>query len=151
MVNTRPTNCTRHHIFYENLCTLPYYGNPNLLSIVDTFLKTNIIFYAAPPTGRGSCQYTDMQLSCLLPCVALQTSDLGLTENVGDNNSRCKFEIWFRKRTSSDIFVLQASAGAVKDEWVREISRLLWNQAIKNRGQCACVCAWGRREGEAVC
>ena len=80
----------------------------------------------------------------------MQTSDLGLTENVGDNNSRCKFEIWFRKRTSSDIFVLQASAGAVKDEWVREISRLLWNQAIKNRGQCACVCTWGS-EGEAVC
>lgn len=64
----------------------------------------------------------------------LQTSDLGLTENAGDNTGY-KFEIWFRKRTSNDTFVLQSQSNAVKNEWVREISRLLWKQAIKNRGR----------------
>lgn len=69
----------------------------------------------------------------VVSCVpTLQLSDLGLTENKGD--SCYKFEIWFRKRTSNDIYTLQAPSIELKNEWIREISRLLWKQAIKNRG-----------------
>ena len=62
----------------------------------------------------------------------LQTSDMGLTETVG--SSGYKFELWFRKRTMGEASVLQTPSSDVKAAWVREISRLLWKQAIKNRG-----------------
>ncbi len=63
----------------------------------------------------------------------LQTSDLGLTENVGD--SHFKFELWFRRRRLGGMFVLQAATPDQKGLWVQDISRLLWKQAIKNRGE----------------
>ena len=56
-----------------------------------------------------------------------------LTENVGE--SQYKFEIWFRRRTDGATRTLQAPNMDVKAAWVREISRLLWKQAIKNRGK----------------
>jgi len=62
---------------------------------------------------------------------SIKTSDMGLTENIGD--SGFKFEIWFRKRTTRASFILQAPNIDVKKAWTREISRLLWKQAIKNR------------------
>lgn len=62
---------------------------------------------------------------------SIKTSDMGLTENIGD--SGFKFEIWFRKRTTRASFILQAPNIDLKKSWTREISRLLWKQAIKNR------------------
>lgn len=38
----------------------------------------------------------------------IQTTDLGLTENVGD--SGLKFELWFRRRKPEDTFILQVSS-----------------------------------------
>ena len=41
----------------------------------------------------------------------IQTSDLGLTENIGD--SGLKFELWFRRRKPEDTFVLQVSGSTL--------------------------------------
>ena len=57
---------------------------------------------------------------------------MGLTETVA--SSPYRFELWFRKRTMGEAFVLQAPSNDVKAAWVKEISKLLWRQAIKNRG-----------------
>lgn len=63
----------------------------------------------------------------------LKMADIGLTENYGD--SGYKFEIWFRRRSLGGNYILQAPNSEVKRTWVREISKLLWHQAIKNRGR----------------
>jgi hypothetical protein len=62
---------------------------------------------------------------------SLKTTDIGLTENIG--GSPFRFELWFRKRTSNDAYILQPSSMDVKTAWVRDVSRMLWKQAIKNR------------------
>ncbi|XP_076470612.1 puratrophin-1-like [Babylonia areolata] len=62
---------------------------------------------------------------------SLKMADIGLTENCGD--SGYKFEIWFRRRTLGDNYILQAPNSEVKRAWVKEISRILWHQAIRNR------------------
>lgn len=62
---------------------------------------------------------------------SLKTSDLGLTENVGD--SGLKFELWFRRRKPLDTFVLQAPSLEKKTVWVTEITRLLWKQAMRSK------------------
>lgn len=59
-------------------------------------------------------------------------ADLGLTECCGDSNLR--FEIWFRRRKARDTFVLQAASLATKQAWTADISRLLWRQAVHNKG-----------------
>lgn len=60
-------------------------------------------------------------------------ADLGLTECCGDSNTR--FEIWFRRRKARDTFVLQAASLATKQAWTADISRLLWKQAVHNKGR----------------
>lgn len=60
-----------------------------------------------------------------------QTSDLGLTAQVGE--SPTKFEIWFRKCKAQDLYVLQAPSAEVKNAWVEEVTSLLWKQAERNR------------------
>lgn len=60
-------------------------------------------------------------------------ADLGLTECCGE--SKLRFEIWFRRRKARDLFVLQASNVATKQAWTADISRLLWRQAIHNKGE----------------
>ncbi|XP_022255341.1 puratrophin-1-like [Limulus polyphemus] len=62
---------------------------------------------------------------------SIKTSDIGMTECVGESLN--KFEIWFRKRKLNDIYILQAPNSDVKAEWVQEISKLLWRQALRNR------------------
>jgi len=44
---------------------------------------------------------------CVVIFALFQTTDLGLTENIGD--SGLKFELWFRRRKPEDTFVLQVS------------------------------------------
>lgn len=60
-------------------------------------------------------------------------ADLGLTECCGDSNLR--FEIWFRRCKAKDTFVLQAANLATKQAWTADISRLLWRQALHNKGR----------------
>ncbi len=69
---------------------------------------------------------------CLL---SSQTAEIGMTENVGDSGLR--FEIWFRRRKSQDTFILQAASGEVKNAWTAIIGKILWRQALRNRGQSA--------------
>lgn len=59
-------------------------------------------------------------------------TDIGLTAKIGDSST--KFEIWFRKRKPNDTFTLQATSEDVKKLWTEELSKLLWKQAMKNRG-----------------
>lgn len=62
----------------------------------------------------------------------LQTADIGLTENSGESGLR--FEIWFRRRKSSDTYVLQASSIETKQAWTSSITKILWEQAARNKG-----------------
>lgn len=59
-----------------------------------------------------------------------------MTENVGDSGLR--FEIWFRRRKSQDTFILQASSAEVKAVWTAIIGKILWRQALRNRGVLNC-------------
>ncbi|GAB1599934.1 hypothetical protein Ahia01_000270900 [Argonauta hians] len=62
---------------------------------------------------------------------SFKTSDIGLTENFRDHTN--KFEIWFRRRSLGENYILHAQDNDIKKSWVQDISRLLWRQAIKNR------------------
>lgn len=55
-----------------------------------------------------------------------------MTESVGDSGLR--FEIWFRRRKSQDTFILQAGSAEVKAVWTAIIGKILWRQALRNRG-----------------
>lgn len=63
---------------------------------------------------------------------SIKTSDIGLTAKVGDSNT--KFEIWFRKRKPNDTYTLQSISEEIKQSWTEELSKLLWKQALRNRG-----------------
>ncbi|CAH1780228.1 unnamed protein product [Owenia fusiformis] len=62
---------------------------------------------------------------------SLKTSDIGITESLGEAGH--KFEIWFRRRTVGETYILQAPTAEIKAAWVKDISKILWRQAIKNR------------------
>lgn len=62
---------------------------------------------------------------------SIKTSDIGLTELVGDSTT--KFEIWFRKMKPDDTWTLQSMNEDTKKAWTEEISKLLWDQAKRNR------------------
>ena len=66
-------------------------------------------------------------------CGGAQTAEVGLTESVGERGLR--FEIWFRRRKSQDTYVLQAGSLEVKAVWTAIIGKILWRQALRNRGQ----------------
>uniref|UniRef100_A0A8C1BAD9 Quattro n=1 Tax=Cyprinus carpio carpio TaxID=630221 RepID=A0A8C1BAD9_CYPCA len=62
---------------------------------------------------------------------SFKTSDIGMTHNSGD--SGLCFEIWFRRRKSQDTYVVQAPSREVKENWTRDLERILWEQAVLNR------------------
>ena len=62
----------------------------------------------------------------------MKTSDIGFTANMGESSTR--FEIWFRKRKPNETIVMEANNPEVKIAWVDDISRILWKQALRNRG-----------------
>ncbi|XP_069014057.1 quattro isoform X1 [Embiotoca jacksoni] len=62
---------------------------------------------------------------------SFKTSDIGMTQNTGD--SGLCFEIWFRKRKSQDTYTLQSVSREVKAAWIKDLERILWEQAIHNR------------------
>lgn len=91
------------------------------------FLFEELLLFSKPrrgPTGIDMFTYKR----------SFKMADLGLTECCGDNNLR--FEIWFRRRKAKDTFVLQAASLATKQAWTADISRLLWRQAVHNKGGC---------------
>ena len=56
-----------------------------------------------------------------------------MTHNSGD--SGLCFEIWFRRRKTQDTYSLQANNREVKEAWAKDLERILWEQAVHNRGQ----------------
>lgn len=63
---------------------------------------------------------------------SIKTTDIGLTAVIAD--SPTKFEIWFRKRKPGDTYTLQCASEEIKNAWAEELSKLLWKQALRNRG-----------------
>lgn len=63
---------------------------------------------------------------------SMKTSDIGFTAKMGESSTR--FEIWFRKRKPNETIVMEATNPDVKESWVEDISRILWKQALRNRG-----------------
>ncbi|XP_056606963.1 quattro [Triplophysa dalaica] len=82
-----------------------------------------ILFSKTRKTDVGNDTYIYKQ--------SFKTSDIGMTHNFGDSG-QC-FEIWFRRRKSQDTYILQAQSREVKENWTRDLERILWEQAIHNR------------------
>lgn len=100
-----------------------------------------ITLYKPDCNGRGVLSVfsqTFQTACCILMChipfsfVYNKTSDIGLTQNSGD--SGLCFEIWFRKRKTQDTYTLQAVSRELKEAWTRDLERILWEQAVNNRG-----------------
>ncbi|CAL1530643.1 unnamed protein product [Lymnaea stagnalis] len=89
------------------------------------FLFEDLILFSKTRRGRQG------QHDIYVYKTSFKTADIGMTENYGD--SGYKFEIWFRRRSVGENYVLQAPSTEVKKAWVKDISRLLWRQAIRNR------------------
>ncbi|KAG1682081.1 Guanine nucleotide exchange factor DBS [Nymphon striatum] len=65
---------------------------------------------------------------------ALKMSQIGLTENVkGSRGDKKKFELWLHGRT--EVYTIQAPTLEVKNEWVKEIKRVLIDQLEKLKGE----------------
>ncbi|XP_070582685.1 rho guanine nucleotide exchange factor 40 isoform X3 [Erythrolamprus reginae] len=60
---------------------------------------------------------------------ALQTASMGLTESVGSSGLR--FELWFGRGSSRQVYTLQAASAEVKHQWTNIIAQLLWRQAAQ--------------------
>ncbi|KAK7114075.1 hypothetical protein V1264_000199 [Littorina saxatilis] len=89
------------------------------------FLFENLILFSKARQGRqGQHEIYTYKHS-------LKMADIGLTENVGECNKA--FEIWFRRRSLGGNYIMQAPNTDTKAGWVRDISRILWEQAIINR------------------
>ncbi|XP_071510052.1 puratrophin-1-like [Diadema antillarum] len=89
------------------------------------FLFEDLILFSKPrKTNQGHDVYQYK--------FSLKMTDIGLTESIGETGT--KFEVWFRRRKSSDkAYTLQARSPVVKREWTADISRLLWHQALKSK------------------
>ncbi|XP_059848408.1 uncharacterized protein plekhg4 [Hypanus sabinus] len=62
---------------------------------------------------------------------SFKMADIGLTESSGESGTR--FEIWFRRRKTSDTYILQANSQEVKQAWTKDITSILWQQATRNK------------------
>ncbi|XP_041314514.1 puratrophin-1 isoform X1 [Pyrgilauda ruficollis] len=89
------------------------------------FLFEDLILFSKPKRIEGGFDVYIYKRS-------FKTADIGLTENCGDSGLR--FEIWFRRRKSSDTYILQASSAETKQAWTRDIAKILWQQAARNKG-----------------
>uniref|UniRef100_A0A5S6QFK6 DH domain-containing protein n=1 Tax=Trichuris muris TaxID=70415 RepID=A0A5S6QFK6_TRIMR len=91
------------------------------------FLFENLVLFAKPRKMKNNCFPVDT----FDYKESIKTTDVGITQEVAE--APLKFELWIRRRTSSDVFVIQANSLEQKHAWVMEISQLLWKQAIFNR------------------
>ncbi|XP_051887523.1 uncharacterized protein KIAA1755-like isoform X2 [Pristis pectinata] len=62
---------------------------------------------------------------------SFKTSEIGMTHNSGESGQR--FEIWFRRQKSQDTYILHAPTADVKQAWIDDLEKILWNQALRNR------------------
>lgn len=88
------------------------------------FLFEDLILFSKPKKIEGGFDVYIYKRS-------FKTADIGLTENSGDSGLR--FEIWFRRRKSSDTYILQASSAETKQAWTNDIAKILWQQAARNK------------------
>ncbi|XP_007435482.1 puratrophin-1 [Python bivittatus] len=88
------------------------------------FLFEDLILFSKPKRVEGG-------LDVYIYKRSFKTAEIGLTENSGDSGLR--FEIWFRRRKSSDTYILQASNPETKQAWTNDITRILWEQAARNK------------------
>ncbi|XP_054026267.1 puratrophin-1 [Dryobates pubescens] len=88
------------------------------------FLFEDLILFSKPKRIEGGFDVYIYKHS-------IKTADVGLTESCGDSGLR--FEIWFRRRKSSDTYTLQASSADTKQAWTADIARILWQQAARNK------------------
>ncbi|XP_055504489.1 uncharacterized protein plekhg4 isoform X1 [Leucoraja erinacea] len=88
------------------------------------FLFEDLILFSKPKRIDGGFDVYIYKCS-------FKTADIGLTENSGESGIR--FEIWFRRRKSSDTYILQASSQEVKHTWTKDITSILWQQANRNK------------------
>ncbi|XP_065496745.1 puratrophin-1 isoform X2 [Caloenas nicobarica] len=95
------------------------------------FLFEDLILFSKPKKIEGGFDVYIYKRS-------FKTADIGLTENSGDSGLR--FEIWFRRRKSSDTYILQASSAETKQAWTSDIAKILWQQAARNKGV---IPSWG--------
>ncbi|KFD70850.1 hypothetical protein M514_01199, partial [Trichuris suis] len=91
------------------------------------FLFENLVLFAKPRKAKNNSFPVDI----FDYKQSIKTTDVGITQEVAE--APLKFELWFRRRTSSDVFVIQANSLEQKQAWVMDISQLLWKQAIFNR------------------
>ncbi|XP_054856422.1 puratrophin-1 [Eublepharis macularius] len=88
------------------------------------FLFEDLILFSKPKRIEGGFDVYIYKRS-------FKTADIGLTENSGESGLR--FEIWFRRRKSSDTHILQASSIETKQAWTSDITKILWEQAARNK------------------
>ncbi|OUC40226.1 PH domain protein [Trichinella nativa] len=89
------------------------------------FLFEDLILFAKPRKAKaGSADVFEYKQS-------IKMTEVGLTETVA--NAPLAFEIWFRRRTSNSVFIIQAADLAQKQAWTSDIAKLLWNQALTDR------------------
>ncbi|ESO06753.1 hypothetical protein HELRODRAFT_105083 [Helobdella robusta] len=66
---------------------------------------------------------------------SLRTTEMGLTESVGDDG--LSFEVWFRKRTPGTSYKMQVRSRESKNKWTFDLAALLWRQTIAFRQRLA--------------
>ncbi|KAL4234273.1 Pleckstrin y domain containing [Mactra antiquata] len=102
---------------------LVYHGRRKFMRHV--FLFEDLILFSKTKRSRSGFQDT------YLYKFSFKMSDIGLTQDY--EGSGYKFEIWWRRRNTGESYVLQAPSSEHKKSWVKEMTKILWNQAIKNR------------------
>ncbi|KRX90015.1 Puratrophin-1 [Trichinella pseudospiralis] len=109
---------------------LVYKNGQKHKTVRQIFLFEKLILFAKPSWSKGddnSSTSTDVyEYKCSIPM-----TEVGLT--VAVTNCPLAFEIWFRRRTLKQIFLIHAFELGQKQAWIADISNLLWHQAIHNR------------------
>ncbi|XP_048464434.1 pleckstrin homology domain-containing family G member 4B-like [Rhincodon typus] len=62
---------------------------------------------------------------------SFKTSEIGMTHNSGE--SGLCFEIWFRRQKPRDTYIFHAPTPEIKQAWIDDLDKILWNQAVRNR------------------
>ncbi|XP_034281537.1 puratrophin-1 isoform X3 [Pantherophis guttatus] len=88
------------------------------------FLFEDLILFSKPKRVGGA-------LDVYIYKRSFKMAEIGLTENSGE--SGLCFEIWFRRWKSRDTYILQASSPEAKQAWTSDITRILWEQATRNK------------------
>eukprot|EP00062_Callorhinchus_milii_P002863 gi/632939517/ref/XP_007910365.1/ PREDICTED: uncharacterized protein KIAA1755 homolog isoform X2 [Callorhinchus milii] len=99
-----------------------WYGRKKLYRHV--FLFEDLILFSKTKKTEGSNDIYIYKQS-------FKTSEIGITHNSGESGLR--FEIWFRRQKSQDTYILHSPSPEVKQAWIEDLERILWNQALRNR------------------